>query len=214
MYQKNIWLLFSENNLDLYKEIYEKNGTLSGAITREKEIKEPWTLKRFPIFCDVNDSNKIYSAQPMKAIFNEKLQDLLIGAVQEAHEIAKLIKDQSSNYGEKEEGAVSATVFSLMNSWSYNENYDNFTFLDLAAELLYAIACRHKFRDGNKRTALLSAILILKMSGFSLKTEQLKLVEQWDDFMVRIVEEHVEIPENIHINQIKEKLKEELLIKI
>ncbi len=42
--------------------------------------------------------------------------------------------------------------------------YENYDSLDIATEVFFTIACNHPFLDGNKRTALLSAVFLLLMN--------------------------------------------------
>lgn len=62
---------------------------------------------------------------------------------------------------------------------------------DKAAALLRGIAANHPFIDGNKRTAMLTALLFLNLNG----QETLKLDDkQLEDFAVRVVTDKLDIP--------------------
>jgi len=63
----------------------------------------------------------------------------------------------------------------------FNGSYLHKSILDKAAAYLFHICQAHSFIDGNKRTALVSALVFLKLNGCSIdfeETEMEKLVMQ------------------------------------
>jgi death-on-curing protein len=60
-----------------------------------------------------------------------------------------------------------------------------------AAALMESVARNHSFADGNKRTAIASAALFLRMNGFRLEAEQKDLVR----FSIGVAVGRVEIDE-------------------
>lgn len=59
-----------------------------------------------------------------------------------------------------------------------------------AAALARGIVADHPFVDGNKRTALLSAIVFLDINSYTFKAQAGEL----EDFAVQIAVEHLDIP--------------------
>lgn len=58
-----------------------------------------------------------------------------------------------------------------------------------AAALCYTISRRHVFNDGNKRTALLAAIIFLELNGFDLSIDH----EEWEETMVSVAKGETDI---------------------
>lgn len=80
---------------------------------------------------------------------------------------------------------------------------------NLAASLAYGIVKSHAFEDGNKRTALLSVILLLKNMGYRFKEviddEEVKIAKVHSDVEVGLIDEeqmaryYAEIIEKVEI---------------
>jgi death-on-curing protein len=66
--------------------------------------------------------------------------------------------------GISDPGAVESAVMAVQN----HLNYTGGDIFDLAAVLLWHIASDHPFADGNKRTALASALVFLAINGIDL----------------------------------------------
>jgi len=60
-----------------------------------------------------------------------------------------------------------------------------------AGALVQSIVKNHPFIDGNKRTAFVSAVALLKASGWHLKLSQDEVVQ----FMVRVANENLSVDE-------------------
>lgn len=61
----------------------------------------------------------------------------------------------------------------------------------MATELLFAFATRHKFNNGNKRTALVTVVNFLQFCGiflFSTNVTIINYMKNWEIFMVKIVD--------------------------
>ena len=54
--------------------------------------------------------------------------------------------------------------------------------LEIAAAYLFYICKNHPFRDGNKRTAMMAAILFLRFNGIEPKADS----EQWEKLMLDV----------------------------
>jgi len=66
--------------------------------------------------------------------------------------------------GISDPGAVESAVMAVQNHF----NYTGGDIFDLAAVLLWHLASDHPFADGNKRTALASAMVFLAINGIEL----------------------------------------------
>jgi death-on-curing protein len=66
--------------------------------------------------------------------------------------------------GVPDPGAVESAVMAAQNHFQYTGG----DLFDLAAVLLWHLACDHPFADGNKRTALASALVFLAINGIQL----------------------------------------------
>jgi len=66
--------------------------------------------------------------------------------------------------GVSDPGSVESAVMALQNHF----NYTGGDLFDLAAVLLWHLASDHPFADGNKRTALASAMVFLAINGIDL----------------------------------------------
>lgn len=64
------------------------------------------------------------------------------------------------------------------------------TIFEKAAAICRGIIGDHPFVDGNKRTAMLSCLTLLKINGYNFTAEQRKL----EDFAVQVAVEHLDIP--------------------
>ncbi|WHQ36712.1 Fic family protein [Spiroplasma sp. SV19] len=199
------WIYISKNDVKTFNSAFtktpnlycndEKAGVKCSAKTEIDDIKNhdhcyAWTIKdtNIKLIHETNYGPYLIKVKWQKLDFNEEFKDFLIQLVFEAHELAQQIKDEGL-YGEVQEGAVTATISSLVAKWSYSADY--LTILDLTSELLFAFACRHKFKNGNKRTALIVGVLFLKFCGlFFMHTNvtEKDYMEYWEELMVSIVE--------------------------
>lgn len=146
-----------------------------------------------------------------KLYLDEDFADFLIKLVNKAHEIAKKIK-QEGTYGERP-GAVKATIYSLVHKWSNNPNI---TIKDMAIDLLYSFAIRHKFYNGNKRTALVACVLFLQSCGLFLRytnTKENIYMKRWEPMVKNVVKQkHANKKENDIIKYIKRNIDKNVTI--
>ncbi|AVP49337.1 type II toxin-antitoxin system death-on-curing family toxin [Williamsoniiplasma luminosum] len=202
--------IFSEKDLLIFKEIYTTTPNLN-IQSNCKNIE--WTIENPPNFIHKRRFGVENISIELRILkFNEDFRDVLMIIIESAHKSAQMIRDVAGNYGEVSKGAVSATVDSLVVSWSYKYDEGKLTILDVLAELVYALACRHKFKDGNKRTALMTRMFLIQFFGLYVKKGTPEKDTFWDDFIVDIVERHSMIDEELHLKEIKEKWKKELYI--
>ncbi|MBI4079217.1 MAG: type II toxin-antitoxin system death-on-curing family toxin [Candidatus Levybacteria bacterium] len=79
----------------------------------------------------------------------------------------QLIKRFGGSYGVRDLGLVESAVAKPQASFGGNDLYE--TIFDKAAALLHSLLKNHPFVDGNKRAALSSAGLFLKLNGYQLE---------------------------------------------
>ncbi|MCG3728983.1 type II toxin-antitoxin system death-on-curing family toxin [Vibrio cincinnatiensis] len=89
---------------------------------------------------------------------------------------------------------VEAVIGRVKSNYSYTDNIQ--TPFDLAAHYAVAIARGHAFNDGNKRTAFVTMITVLKINGIpvpdDMQEQLLENVDSWADLMVGVAEGKVE----------------------
>lgn len=137
-----------------------------------------------------------------KIELDEEFADFLVKLVNKAYEISKKIK-QEGIYGEKRPGQIKATIYSLVQKWS---NTPDITIKDMANELLYSFATRHKFHNGNKRTALVTCVLFLQFCGLFLRytnSDEITYMKHWEPIIKDIIsQKHANKKEDDIINYI------------
>lgn len=111
----------------------------------------------------------------------------------------QVVKRTGGSQGVRDVGLVEAAVFRPQASFGREDLYP-MVFLKAVA-LLQSLLMNHPFVEGNKRTALSSAGIFLKMNGYHLinaKKEEVKFAVQVDNEHLSIeaiaswLEEHVE----------------------
>ena len=82
----------------------------------------------------------------------------------------ELISEHGGGHGIRDLGLI----VSALNRPNHMVNYGNPDAADLAAAYAHGIVKNHGFMDGNKRTSFATAVLFLRMNGYSLpiKTNQ------------------------------------------
>ncbi len=78
----------------------------------------------------------------------------------------RAVKEFGGSFGIRDMGLVESAVARPQATFDKNELY--ITIFDKAAALLQSLLKNHPFVDGNKRTALVSAGLFLKINGWGL----------------------------------------------
>lgn len=122
------------------------------------------------------------------------IQYLTVARVLFIHDQA--IKRFGGSFGVRDLGLIDSAVARPQASFGGQDLYENI--FDKAAALLQSLLKNHPFVDGNKRTALASAGLFLKMNGYKLKNTHEKEVE----FAVDVDNKH------LPLEQISQWLKE------
>lgn len=87
----------------------------------------------------------------------------------------QMVKRFGGSHGVRDLGLVESAVGRPLASYDGNDLYE--TIFDKAAALLQSLLKNHPFVDGNKRTALTSAGIFLKMNSVSLKNYHEEEVE-------------------------------------
>lgn len=78
---------------------------------------------------------------------------------------ARQIEKYAGAHGVLDENVAGSALARPRNLWSYGERAD---LSDLAAAYLVGFARSQAFRDGNKRTGLACALVLLALNGFEL----------------------------------------------
>ena len=101
----------------------------------------------------------------------------------------QMVKRFGGSHGVRDLGLVESAIGRPMASYDGNDLYE--TIFDKAAALLQSLLKNHPFVDGNKRTALTSAGIFLKINGVNLKNYHEEEVE----FAVRVDNKNLSIEE-------------------
>lgn len=101
----------------------------------------------------------------------------------------QMVKRFGGSNGVRDLGLVESAVERPQATYDGNDLYE--TVLDKAAALLQSLLKNHPFVDGNKRTALTSAGIFLKMNGLNLKNYHEEEVE----FAVSVDNKHLSVEE-------------------
>jgi death-on-curing protein len=72
------------------------------------------------------------------------------------------IREHGGSFGSLNEEALEAALARPRNRWHYDEDAD---LEALAASYAHGIVTGHPFRDGNKRTALVTSVVFLELNG-------------------------------------------------
>ena len=106
------------------------------------------------------------------------------------------VKRFGGSFGIRDLGLIESAVARPQASFDGEDMYSDI--FDKAAALLQSLLKNHAFTDGNKRTALSSAAIFLRLNGYKLKNNHLDEVE----FGVAVDNQH------LSIEQISKWLKE------
>ncbi len=98
---------------------------------------------------------------------------LTVGEVIRLHQ--KLIALTGGAQGIRDEGLLDSAVNGCYQTFGGEELYP--TVMEKAARMAFAICKNHPFIDGNKRTAVTSMLVILRLNGVSLLYTQTELVD-------------------------------------
>ena len=101
----------------------------------------------------------------------------------------QVVKRTGGSHGVRDIGLVESAVYRPQATFDGDELYAGI--FDTAAALLQSLLKNHPFVDGNKRTALTSAGLFLRLNGYKLINAKKEEVE----FAIKVDNEHLSIEE-------------------
>lgn len=101
----------------------------------------------------------------------------------------QVVKRTGGSHGVRDIGLVESAVYRPQATFDSNDLYVGV--FHKAAALLQSLLKNHPFVDGNKRTALTSAGLFLRLNGYKLVNAKKEEVE----FAIRVDNEHLDIEE-------------------
>lgn len=84
------------------------------------------------------------------------------------------IREHGGLIGIRDENALESSLARAQQRWAYEPATD---LVRLAADYAFGIARNHPFRDGNKRTAFLAAIIFLGLNGLAFAATDEEVVE-------------------------------------
>jgi len=85
------------------------------------------------------------------------------------------IREHGGLIGIRDDNALESALARARQRWSYEEDVG---LPRLAADYAFGIASNHPFRDGNKRTALLAAVIFLGLNGLDFVAPEDEVVEK------------------------------------
>jgi death-on-curing protein len=97
---------------------------------------------------------------------------LTVSEIIELHE--KVVAATGGSHGIRDTGLLESAVFGCYQSFSGVDLYP--TVIEKAARMAYAVCKNHPFVDGNKRTAVTSMLVILRMNDIVLSYTQKELI--------------------------------------
>jgi death-on-curing protein len=101
-----------------------------------------------------------------------------IDAVREIH--AEAIKQFAGLAGVRDENLLASAVLAPQSSFGGKSPYTDI--VEIAAAYLFYICNNHPFLDGNKRTAMMSAIVFLRINGLETLPDNAK----WEKLMLDV----------------------------
>jgi death-on-curing protein len=84
------------------------------------------------------------------------------------------IREHGGLIGVRDENALESALARARQRWGYEEDAD---LARLAADYAFGICSNHPFRDGNKRTAFLAAVIFLGLNGLDFVASQDEVIE-------------------------------------
>ncbi|AGJ90466.1 Hypothetical protein MPUT9231_0060 [Mycoplasma putrefaciens Mput9231] len=135
--------------------------------------------------------------------FNEDFAEAVGILCMDANDDAAKIGETKEVYFQSPVGGALSLVNFWIEKWRFQRGA-NFT--NLAADIIFDLSTKNKFTDGNKRTALLTLLYFLKMSGFWIKEPE--SADYWDKLIEDVVEEFNQTKDT---EKIKEKLRSKIL---
>lgn len=87
----------------------------------------------------------------------------------------KLLEKTGGLPGVRDMGMLESAVLNCMQTFNETELYP--TVLEKSARTAFSICKNHPFNDGNKRTAILTMLVILKLNSINLTYSQKELID-------------------------------------
>ncbi len=103
---------------------------------------------------------------------------LSIDVVREIH--AEALKQFGGLKGVRDENLLASAVLTPQSSFGGKSPYTDI--VDVAAAYLFYICRSHPFLDGNKRTAMMAAIVFLRLNGIEPQPDS----ERWEKLMLDV----------------------------
>ena len=103
---------------------------------------------------------------------------LSIETVREIH--AEVIRQFGGLNGVRDENLLASAVLAPQSSFSGKSPYTDL--VEVAAAYLFYICKNHPFVDGNKRTAMMAAIVFLRLNGIEPKPDS----KQWEKLILDV----------------------------
>jgi death-on-curing protein len=98
------------------------------------------------------------------------------------HEIhAAILKGFGGSSGLRDHGLLASAVFAPQSSFGGKSPYKNL--VEVASAYLFSLCCNHPFVDGNKRTAMMAAIVFLRLNGMETTPDS----ATWEKLMLDVV---------------------------
>ena len=85
------------------------------------------------------------------------------------------IREHGGLIGVRDENALGSALARAKQRWSYEPDA---SLPRLAADYAFGICSNHPFRDGNKRTAFLAAVIVLGLNGLDFVAAQGEVIEK------------------------------------
>ena len=85
------------------------------------------------------------------------------------------IREHGGLIGVRDDNALESALARARQRWTYENDTD---LERLAADYAFGICSNHPFRDGNKRTAFLAAVVFLGLNGLDFEAPQDEVIEK------------------------------------
>ena len=103
---------------------------------------------------------------------------LTVDIVREIH--AEAIKRFGGLEGVRDENLLASAVLTPQSSFGGKSPYTDI--VEIAAAYLFYLCGNHPFLDGNKRTAMMAAIVFLRMNGIEPAPDS----DEWEEFVLDV----------------------------
>jgi death on curing protein len=103
---------------------------------------------------------------------------LSVEIVREIH--AEALERFGGSAGVRDENLLASAVLTPQSSFGGKSPYADI--IEVAAAYLYYLCGNHPFVDGNKRTAMMAAIVFLRLNGIETKPDS----DEWEEFVLGV----------------------------